>query len=147
MQIKTNKKTLAGLYDFANSGGVIGVQNLGVHLPLLTPVGTVPIPAGGVWISGFWVTAYTLLTSGGAATVSFGTVTTDLAVPVAVVNNLMVANAFGAFTAQPLQGVNLDANPLRLFNSTDVIMAIAGAALTGGRLAFIIEYSEILPAV
>jgi len=147
MQIKTNKKTQAGLYDFAHSAGVVGVQNLGVHLPLLQLAPTVIIPGGGVWITGFWVTAYTLLTSAGAATVSFGTITTDIAIPVAVVNNLMVANVFGAFTAQPLQGVDLDATPLRLNNSVDIIMAIAGANLTGGKLAFIIEYSEILPAV
>jgi hypothetical protein len=133
MLIKTSPKKQAGLYDFLNSGGSVGVQDIGVHLPNFC------------WITGFWVTAYTPLGSGGVATISFGTITTDIAVPVAVVNNLMVANAFGAFGAQPLQGVDLNANPLRLLNSSDVIMAIGGADLTAGKLAFIIEYSEIVP--
>lgn len=133
--IKTAPKKQAGLYDFSISGGAIAVFNLGVHLPV------------NVWITGFWATAYTPLASLGAATVSFGTITTDIAAPVTVVNNLMVANAFGAFTAQPLQGVDLNATPLRILNANDVIMAVAAANLTAGRLAFVIEYSEIVPGV
>lgn len=132
MLVQTSFKSQAGIYNFAQSGGAVGVYNLGVHLPVRAQ------------LLGFWVTALNLLTSAGLATISFGTHTSDLLVPVNVLNNLMVVNPFGAFSAQPLQGVDLQATPLRLLNNVDVIMSIGTAALTGGQLEFIIQYQEII---
>jgi len=134
MLIQTSFKSQAGLYDFLAdpSAGAIGTINLGVHLP------------NRAQITGFWVTELIGITSAGAATLSFGTITTDIAVPVSVVNNLMVATAIAGFTAQPLRGVDLDAAPLRIFNTVDITMSIAVAALTAGRLQFLVFYNEFL---
>lgn len=133
MLIPISLKSQAGIYDFLAdpTAGAIGTINLGIHLPKFA------------WITNFWVTELVAITSGGAATISFGTITTDIAIPVSTVNNLMVANVIANFTAQPLRGVDLDAAPLRILNTNDVTMSIATAALLTGRLEFIIFYDEL----
>ena len=132
MNYLTSMKTQAGLYDFAadTTGGVPGTINLGVHLPIFAQ------------ITGFWVTELTNVTGGAGATISFGTITTDLAIPVSTVNNLMTAQVIANFTAQPLTGVDLNATPLRLLNTVDVTMSIAVNTLTAGKLLFMIQYNE-----
>lgn len=134
MLISTSFKSQAGIYNFLAdpSVGAVGTINLGVHLPIFCQ------------ITGFWVTELVGITSGGAATLSFGTITTDIAIPVSTVNNLMVATAIAGFTAQPLRGVDLDATPLRLLNTTDITMSIAVADLTAGSLEFLIFYNEFI---
>jgi len=134
MLINTSFKSQAGIYDFlADPGaGAIGTINLGVHLPIFAQ------------ITGFFVTELVAITSGGAATLSFGTITTDVTPVVSTVNNLMVATAIAGFTAQPLRGVDLDAAPLRILTTVDITMSIAAAALTAGRLEFLIFYNEFI---
>lgn len=124
----------AGEYNFLADPtvGAVGTINLGIHLPKFC------------WITGFWVAELTNVTSGGAATISFGTITTDVSPAVSTVNNLMVATAIAGFTAQPLRGVDLDAAPLRLLNTADITMSIAVAALTAGRLVIGGTYLQFL---
>ena len=128
--LKVSPQVQAGLYNFDSdpTAGAIGTINLGVHIPAFAV------------ITGFWVTELTNVTSGGAATISFGTITTNSNPVVSTVNNLMVATAIAGFTAQPLRGVDLDATPLRLLVPVDVTMSIAAAALTAGVLQFQIKY-------
>jgi len=123
-----------GYYNFLSdpTAGAIGTINLGVHLPAFAI------------ISGFWVTEHTAITSGGAATLSFGTITTNSNPVVSTVNNLMAATAIAGFTAQPLMGVDLFAAPLRILVPVDITMSIATAALTAGELSFEIWYSQNL---
>lgn len=130
--LKISKKIQSGLYNFLSdpTAGAIGTINLGVHLPAFAS------------ITGFWVTELTAVTSGGAATISFGTITTNASPVVSTVNNLMTAQAIASFTAQPLMGVDLYAAPLRLLVPVDVTMSIAAFALTAGQLSFEIWYSE-----
>ena len=132
--LKISKQIQSGLYNFLSDGsaGAIGTINLGVHIPAFAV------------ITGFWVTELTAITSGGAATLSFGTITTNSNPVVSTVNNLMTATAIASFTAQPLMGVDLYATPLRLLVPVDVTMSIAAFALTAGQLTFQIEYSENL---
>ena len=138
MLYQTSSKSASGLYNFladtASVGGpgFIGTVNLGVHLPIFAV------------ITGFWVTQLVNITSGGAATLSFGTITTDIVTPTSTVNNLMTATAIASFTAQPLLGVDLNAAPLRLVNSVDVTMSIATANLTAGQLYFLLTYDEFV---
>lgn len=132
--LQTSFKSQAGLYNFVGdpSAGAVGLLNLGVHLP------------NRAQIMFFSVTELTPITSGGAATLSFGLITTDLAIPVSAPAALMPATAIAGFTSQPLQGVNLLAAPLRVFNTCDITMSIGAAALTGGQLEFLIWYNEFL---
>lgn len=118
------KTMFAAEYDFTadSTAGAVGTINLGVKLPIFS------------WITGFWVAELVAVTGGGGATVSFGTITTDVSPAVSTVNNLMTAQAIANFVAQPLRGVDLDAAPLRLLNSSDLTMSIAVAALTAGKL-------------
>lgn len=134
MLITTSPKFQAFLYDFTAdpTAGAVGTINLGCHIPKFA------------WITGFWITELVNITSGGAATLSFGLITTDVSPAVSTVNNLMVATAIAGFTTQPLRGVDLDATPLRILNTSDVTMSIAVAALTAGKLFGLIEYKEFL---
>lgn len=131
---KISRKIQGGQYNFLSdpSAGAVGTINLGVHIPALAV------------ISGFWVTELTNLTGGAGATLSFGTITTNSNPVVTTVNNLMTATVLASFTAQPLQGVNLNAAPLRLLVPVDIVMAIGTNPLTAGQLTFEIWYSENL---
>lgn len=134
MLIQTSSKWQAGIYNFLAdpSVGAVGTINLGVHIPIFAQ------------ITGFWVTELVAITGGAGATISFGLITTDIAIPVSTVNNLMVANVVANFTAQPLRGVDLDAAPLRILNTSDVTMSIAVNPLTAGMLEFMISYKEFI---
>lgn len=132
--LKVSPKVQAGLYNFADdaTAGAIGTIALGVRIPAFAV------------ITGFWVTELSAVTSGGAATISFGTITTNSSPVVSTVNNLMTATAIASFTAQPLIGVDLNAAPLRLLVPIQVTMSIAAFALTAGTLQFQVEYFENL---
>ena len=129
MRLQSHLQTQSGKYDFAFSGGAVGTFLLGTHLPKFST------------ILNFWVTSFVVPTSGGAATISFGS--QDLIAPLTDVDGYMVANAFGAFLLQtPLQGVDMMANPIKQLNPTQVVMAIGGADLTAGELQYNILYIE-----
>lgn len=127
-------KQFSALYDFTadSSAGAIGTINLGWHFPKFC------------WITSFWVAELVNVTSGGAATISFGLITTDITPAVSTVNNLMTAQAIANFVAQPLLGVDLNAAPLRILNTSDLTMSIATAALTAGKLLIGGTYMEFL---
>lgn len=114
----------AGEYNFLAdpTAGAVGTINLSVHFPKFC------------WLTGFWVAELSATAGGAGATISFGTITTDVSPAVSTVNNLMTAQVVANFVAQPLRGVDLDAAPLRLLNNCDLTMSIAVNALTSGRL-------------
>lgn len=128
MLLNTTQVSYCGRYDFAAdpNAGAIGLVNLSVHLPIFSQ------------ITGFWFTELTPF-AGAGALLSFGTITTDQAVPVSVVNNLMVATAIAGFSAQPLRGVDLDAAPLRILTTIDITMSISVGALTAGVGIFLLK--------
>lgn len=111
-------------YNFAAdpTAGAVGTINLGVHFPKFC------------WIYGFWVAELVNVTGGAGATISFGTITTDVSPAVSTVNNLMTAQVVANFVAQPLIGVALGTTPLRLLNTADLTMSIAVNPVTAGKL-------------
>lgn len=141
MELQSKRQVKSGLYDFLAdpSAGAIGTINLGLHIPQHA------------LMTGFWVNT---LAGGnpnslGAATISFGLISTDSA----PVQNLpvifMPATAFGAFVfafpnSLPLMGNDLNAAPAKVNFSFDVTMSIAVAALTAGKLQVWLEYTENL---
>lgn len=130
-RLQSSWKVQSGEYNFASDpfSGAIGIVFLGVQLPPFAIV------------YGFWVNTLNVFASGGAATISFGF--SDIIVPVINPAAYMVANAFGAFMVNtPLQGVNLEANPIKQQNSTELVMAIGTAPITAGRAYFDIWYQE-----
>jgi hypothetical protein len=129
--LQSSFKVQSGEYNFLSDpfAGATGVIDLGVFIPKNSI------------IYGFWVNALTAFTSAGAATISFGF--EDQIAAVINPTAYMVANAFGAFAVNvPLAGVDLYANPIKQLNTTQVLMAIGGAAITGGRAYFDIWYQE-----
>ncbi len=131
----TSQKTQSGLWiynDQSETAAQLGTLNMNVHLPKFAV------------ITGFWVAALSLVTSGGSATISFGTVTTDIASPTSSTAAFMALTAYTGFTSAPLRGVDLDATPLKLYNDVNVTMTVAIAALTGGSLYWFCTYNEFL---
>lgn len=129
--IYSNFQCVTGLYDFASdpSAGAVGVVNLGVHIPKFSR------------IYGCWVTEKTNITSGGAATLSFGWLETGASAPTSGATAFMAATAIASFVLNtPLRGVDLMAAPLQLLISTDLTMSIGTAALTAGKLQVDIWY-------
>lgn len=140
---------LHAIYDFAVYGGAIGTINFGVNLPA---------GSGYPQIDGFSVTCLTPLASAGAATVSFGLLSTyNVLNPPAsgttgtnygIVSKptiLMGVTAYAAFAGnvdtegyyQPVQGTINAANPLKLYQnvvSWTLTLTIGTAALTAGKL-------------
>lgn len=132
--LQTRSIAYSGEYNFANdpNAGAAGTIRLGVYIPLK------------YLITGFWVIPIVNPASGGAATISFGHVLEDGLTN--VTNSLMVATPFNGFVVRtPVTGIDLYMNPLSLLNDTvQVTMTIAGAALTAGRLAFIVQANQSL---
>lgn len=150
--ISYGSKVLASAnYDFAAdpSGGAVGTIKMGLNLPGNIQAGS------RVTITNIWVTAKKLLTSGGAATLSFGLQAGVNGVLTTNAAKLMAANVLAAFNTntdaqgnfQPVQGAIGAANPVKLYPSAavgaitgwDVIMVIGGFPLTAGSLQIDIE--------
>lgn len=117
----------AGEYDFAKDGGAAGAISTGVYVPGLAIVHR------------FQAKVITAPTSGGAATLSFGISGS--------VQALMVTNAIAVFVINTVvPGVDLNANPLMLSTTfgaaPEILLTIGTAALTAGRIAFEVEYTE-----
>lgn len=131
-ELKTGIQIVQGEYNFLNdsTAGAVGTIRLGVYVPKYSSV------------IGFWVTELTDLTGGAGATLSFGSVVNP---STSVVNNLMTAQVLANFVIYtPLRGVDLDAAPLRINSDWEVTMSVAVNALTAGRLAFTLIYTESL---
>ena len=114
------------LYDFSVDGGAIGTISFGVSLPENSV------------IKGIYADVQTASTSGGAATYQLQ----------AGSSNLMAATAFDSATA----GINASGvlsipinvsapfDALKLSVLSELKLAIAGAALTAGKVRFAIDY-------
>lgn len=109
------------LYDFAVQGGSTGAIDLG-DLPL----GAVVVNAVGV--------VETACTSGGSATVILGTTDDD--------NGFVASVAVAALTANSTHGNSVAANQPITNDaaSRDVVMTIGTAALTAGKIRWVVEY-------
>lgn len=118
-------------YNFKSVGGAIGTFQMQIALPISSIV------------LGFWVDTIVTPTSAGAATLSFGIQTNDLAVPVTNAIALMGVTAINAFVAgQVIRGVDLNAKPFKCANTQALIMVVGTAALTAGELYGTIFYTE-----
>jgi hypothetical protein len=149
------KSSLHAIYDFAVYGGATGTINFGINLPA---------GSGYPQINGFAVTCITPLASAGAATISFGLLSTyNVLNPPAVTgpaghnygivskpNILMAPINYNAFATtqdtegyyQPLQGAVSASNPLKLYQnvvSWILTMTIGTAALTAGKLQIVLD--------
>ncbi len=124
------KQVQAGEYNFATDSakGAIGSVNLGVFLP------------NNIVITRFYAKTLVNPTSLGAAVLSFKIGSANPGIPAVT---LLTPIAFGAFVAPASQsGVDFNANP-QSYNEAQIIFTIAGADLTGGRIAFVIEYDSM----
>jgi len=119
-----SKKEIGGLYDFAVNGGVAGSIAMNVWLP------------GKCVVDRLWTKTITTVTSAGAATIAL---TFDNAGPYG-----MVPFPFGAFTTGTcLAGVDFNANPTLLATGIQMYFVIGTANLTAGKIAFIVEYTQM----
>jgi len=121
-----SNKNLYGDWNFANDGGAVSTISLGVFLPQNSV------------LNRFWVKPVTAVTSGGSALISFGLT--------GVSDNLFPGLLFSGFQILnfPLVGVNFSQDTFETSTTTmqQVQMTISGAALTGGRLIFCVNYDE-----
>lgn len=122
-------KYARGFYDFAVDGGAVGAITLRGD----------SIPSGSIVVDTF-VNVDTIVTSGGAATVSLGIQT---AVDIrAVATDLTTAPALS--TLGPKHGLITGASvPSTTTAIRPVIATIATAALTAGKFSVIVEYLEL----
>lgn len=117
--------TQVATYDFAVDGGAIGKIGLSGRIP------------PGATITHAWYEVLTPPTSGGAATLSFGVDANDP-------TGLLAATAIAGFTAGygDLLPDNTAANfTTKTTNPRDIIMTIAAAALTDGKINVFYTYS------
>lgn len=122
-QLVASSKTVAGEFNFATAGGAIGTVGLGVFIPDRSV------------INRFFVkTLVTGVSGGGTGGFTFG-----IAGPAALVP--LAAGAFILGTA--LQGVDFDGNPLIMVATSEIVFTIAGFVWTAGRIAFVIDYTEM----
>ena len=115
-------------YDFATDGGAVGTIALRGD----------KIPSGARVLSTI-IDVTTVVTSGGAATVSLGL---ETATDVRAAATLSTAPALNA-AASPLGAVTRATAALRTTADRDVSMAIGTAALTAGRFSVLVEYVEL----
>ena len=125
-----NEKCLERVtYDFAVDGGAVGTYDL-------FTAGT------DIVITNFYAYVKTACTSGGAATAALGvTGTTSMFVNT---TGGAVANLTANAVLKPLytEGTpNTFSMPLRLASGSKVLMTVATAALTAGKIEFVIEYT------
>ena len=121
-QLQTTLVSQAGLYDFAINGGAIGTINMGVYIPKFAIV------------TSFKVAVLTTFVGAGAV-IAFGLTpgTSQL---------LMVNSGVEQFTANAaINGVDLSANPFLATDFLQVTMTISTAALTAGKLKFLINHN------
>ena len=137
-ELKTNFKSASGLYDFKDDSlnGFIGTRDLGVTIPQFAQ------------IFYFAATALTPFVGAPLNTISFGSITKSLAIPVIDPVAYMVANILGTFVAGvPVFGVNLLITPIKNnTTATSVVIGIGGAvnpAITAGKIEFVIWYQEM----
>jgi hypothetical protein len=133
MSVFSNEEHLQEyVYDFAVSGGAVGAISL-------SALAGKSIPAGAL-VTAVYAKVVTAFTSGGAATVSWGpTADPDGYSGAAKAMAAMVDDA--AFSGQEDSGALLDGvYPVVAANSQDMLLTIAVAALTAGKMAIVVKY-------
>lgn len=120
-----------GKYDFAVLGGAVGA---------ITLTGD-QIPSGAVVLDSV-ILADTLLTSGGAATVSVG-VESAADVQAAVAFNAAPFTSAGG--AKHGSALTATGNPVVTTAARNIVATVGTAALTAGVFRVVVEYMEVLP--
>lgn len=118
-EFKNEVKLERVVYDFSADGGAVGA------LDLFTAGSDIVIKAAHAYVK-------TACTSGGSATVAYGitgSTTAFVDATAGAVANLTANAVLGA--AEP---------PVRLASGSKVLMTIGTAALTAGKIEFVIEY-------
>lgn len=115
-------------YDFATDGGAVGAITLRGD----------KLPSGAVILSSV-IKVDTVVTSGGAATVSIGV---QSATDVRAAATLSTAPALDA-TGNKLGATTRASAPVSTTADKDVVATVAVAALTAGRFSVLIEYVEL----
>lgn len=119
-------------YDFATDGGAVGAINLrGDKIP------------SGARILSTHIDVATIVTSGGAATVSLGI---ETATDVRAAATLATAPSLAA-VATPLGAVTRATAAAKTTAERHIVATIATAALTAGRFSVLVEYVELHSAV
>jgi len=131
MRIINTLKSIGGIYDFDTDGGAIGSIDLQVALPLyaipfflITCVLTVPTSATN------------------AANISFGLITTDIAIPVLYTNYITNPNAILGQTPQLVRAETFEDGQTRILNATSVLFTIDTEPLLSGKIFFNLQYIE-----
>ncbi len=115
-----------GIYSFAVDAGATG---------LVTPVKTANIPANAI-IYGGWANPTTAPTSGGSATIGFGTSAGSSA------TSLLAQTAVASFTLDALIAlIPTLAVPIKLTAAGNLTMTIAAATLTAGIIELFVLYT------
>lgn len=125
-EINKTKNLLKAVYSFAVDGGAIGTISLN------DDEGNIATLPDNAIVTRAWSDVVTTATSGGAATVSIGIVSTV---------DIMAATAVASVTGI-LEGIpdGATANMIKLAAVKQVKVAIAVAALTAGKINVYIEY-------
>ncbi len=119
---KANFKLATFVYDFAVNGGAVGT--------LILDPDTIP---AGFYVKQISMIVETTFTSGGAATVAFGSNAND---------DLIAPWAFGAFTANTALNTVPETSPKKT-SAGGLRMTIAGAALTAGKAKILVELERL----
>ena len=119
-------------YDFATDGGAVGAINLRGD----------KIPAGARVLSTH-IDVATVVTSGGAATVSLGV---ESATDIRAAATLGTAPSLAA-VATPLGAVTRATAAAKTTAERHIVATVAVAALTAGRFSVLVEYVELASAV
>lgn len=116
----------SALYNFSVDGGAVGTISFGVKLP-----------ANAV-VVGIWADVQTAATSGGAATYQLQAGSSNLTAATAFDSATVGINAAGVL-AIPVN-VSAPFDGLKLSSASELKLAIAGAALTAGKVRFLVEF-------
>lgn len=129
---------VSGLYNFASdpNKGAVGTTNLNVLIPKYSQV------------VNFYAVSLATITSGGAATISFGISSVGVATPINHTAAMSPAIFYAAYNAKdadgnflPRTGASFWSNPYKCYYDQFVTMSIGTVALTAGQLYFQVTYS------
>jgi hypothetical protein len=120
-------------YDFATDAGAVGALNLRGD----------KIPSGARVLSAH-IDVATIVTSGGAATVSIGV---ESATDIRAAATLGTAPSLAAVACPVSAAVNRGTAAVKTTAERHIVATIATAALTAGRFSVLVEYVELHSAV
>lgn len=120
------KQMLLLTYDFSQDAGAVGTIDFQVNLP-----------ANAV-ITGIWADVVTAVTSGGSATLQLKAGVTSIMAAIGYADTTHGVNATGVVPQVVV--ASAPATALKLAAASDLTLVIAGAALTAGRVIYVIDY-------